>query len=77
MKIVRTYGSEMEAELARTHLRAAGIESFILKDDCGGMEIPLQLTNGVRLTVNDEDLEFALEVLKGPPAEDQSSTKSS
>jgi putative signal transducing protein len=63
MKVVRTYGSEMEAELARTHLKAAGIKSFISKDDCGGMEVILQLTNGVKLQVADEHLEEARQII--------------
>jgi hypothetical protein len=33
---VATFTSEIDASLARGVLEASGIESFILKDDCGG-----------------------------------------
>ena len=63
MKVVKIFSKETDAELARAHLDSAGIEAFVLKDDCGGMEPMLQLTNGVRLVVRDGDLKEAVRIL--------------
>jgi hypothetical protein len=61
--VVRTFSSELEAEMARVHLEAAGIQALVLKDDAGGMEPPLQLTRGVRLLVHAGDRERARDLL--------------
>jgi hypothetical protein len=49
--VVASFGSELEAELAKGHLEAAGIEASIVKDDGGGMFPSLQGTEGVQLLV--------------------------
>jgi hypothetical protein len=56
--VFRTYLNPIQADLAKTVLDAAGIESFIRNDDCGGMPI-----GGIKLLVHEEDLSKADEVL--------------
>jgi hypothetical protein len=63
MKIVRIFGNDLEAQVARTKLESEGIPAFVSSDDCGGTEPFLQLTNGVRLMVNDEDIEQSQRIL--------------
>ena len=53
--VIKTFSNEMDAEMARELLYNSGIEAFTFKDDAGGMEPYLQLTNGVRLIVSRED----------------------
>jgi len=62
--IIKIFSHEAEAEMAQQLLQAAGVQSFIFKDDAGGMEPHLQLTQGVRLMVNREDAERAQEILQ-------------
>ncbi len=62
--VIKVYSSEMDAALAQQVLEDAGIKSFIFKDDAGGMEPQLQLTNGVRLVVNRADAERAYQIVK-------------
>ena len=66
MAIVRTFSNEIEAEMAMSALEAAGIESAMKRDDCGGVQPAMGLTGGVQVIVNDEDLEVATEVLEEP-----------
>jgi len=71
MAILRTFNNEIEAEMAMSALEAAGIESVMLRDDCGGVQPAMGLTAGIRVQISDDDLEAALEVLDAPtePAE--------
>ena len=46
-----TFGSQIEAEIARTKLLSDRIPAYITKDDEGGMTPQLQFTMGVRLYV--------------------------
>lgn len=66
MAIVRTFSNEIEAEMAMSALEAAGIESAMKRDDCGGVQPAMGLTGGVQVIVDDEDLEVATEVLEEP-----------
>lgn len=59
--VFRTYLNHIEADLAKTVLDAAGIESFIRSDDCGGM--PHLWMGGIELLVHETDLAKADEVL--------------
>lgn len=61
--VIKTFSNEMDAEMARQMLRNEGIESFVFKDDAGGMEPYLQLTNSVRLVVSKEDADRAYEII--------------
>jgi hypothetical protein len=67
--VIRTFNNEIEAEMAMSALEAAGIESVMLRDDCGGVQPAMGLTAGVRVEVSDGDADAATEVLNAP-AED-------
>ena len=60
--VVRTFGNRIEAELARSALEAAEIESTIVDDDAGGTQPELWL-RGVSLLVRKDDVERATEIL--------------
>jgi hypothetical protein len=61
--IAATFPSELDAELARATLAAAGIEAFLKFDDVGHMLGSFQHVNGVKLLVDAARLEEAREVL--------------
>ena len=60
--IFRTFLNHVEADIARMVLEAAGIETFIRSDDCGGM-CPHLWMGGVELPLYLHDVERAEEVL--------------
>lgn len=62
--VLRMFTNEIEARMAQQVLHESSVTSFVFKDDVGGMEPQLQLTGGVRLTVNRSDVERAHEILK-------------
>ena len=62
--VLRVFNNEVEAEMAKALLQEAGVRSFVLKDDVGGMEPQLQLSGGVRLVVNRADAEHADQILE-------------
>ena len=62
--VLRVFITEMDAMMARDVLQDAGVASFVVKDDAGGMEPHLQRTNGVSLMVNNADAEHANKILK-------------
>ena len=64
--VVGEYENELDAEIAKGHLEAAGIHAFILKDDGGGMIPSLQNSEGVQLVVAESQREKAGEILRGP-----------
>ncbi len=39
--------NDLEAEIAKGTLEESGIDVFISRDDCGGMEPQLQMTEGI------------------------------
>jgi hypothetical protein len=69
--VVHSFGNRQEAEMAKSALDAAEIDSFVRSDDGGGMETGLWSSNGVKVLVRAEDVEAAREVLDLPatPAE--------
>jgi hypothetical protein len=69
--IVHSFGNRQDAELAKSALDAAAIDSFVRSDDGGGMERGLWAANGVQVIVRAEDLAAAREILDLPakPAE--------
>ena len=67
---VATYFNEVEAELAQATLGAAGIESFLKFEDTGGMMPVLQQSEGVRLLVDEKDLEEARTLLSSSASEE-------
>jgi hypothetical protein len=62
--VAKTFANEFEAERAKGILEENGVESFVQRDDAGGMEPPLQLTEGVKLIVLEDDLQKAKEILE-------------
>lgn len=63
---VATFANEMEADLARATLAAAGIDSYLKLDDSGGMIPALLQSKGVRLLVEEKNREEATTVLSTP-----------
>ncbi len=61
---IEVFINEINAEIAKGLLAENGIRSKILKDDCGGLEPQLQLTQGVHLSVPFGDVEEAKKLLK-------------
>jgi hypothetical protein len=66
---IRTFLSAIDAEVARGALAAAGIESMIRADDCGGTRPHLWM-GGVELIVRQEDAVRAEEILSLPPIQE-------
>ena len=62
---VGTYPTRGEAEIARTALEAAGIQSVLEADDAGGA-YPFGFGGGARILVDEADVEAAAAVLDGP-----------
>jgi len=62
--IIRTYGIQQNAEIARGLLEEAGIVSLVASDDAGGSFPNIFLSGiGFQLMVNSGDVEKAEEVL--------------
>lgn len=60
--VVRTFGANIDAQLAHSALEAAGIDSILRPDDCGGMRPHMQIT-GVELLVRADDASEAARIL--------------
>ena len=60
--VVGTFLNQIEADIARSALEAADIESMISADDAGGLRPPLRMS-GIRLLVRAEDAKRASELL--------------
>jgi hypothetical protein len=65
--VIRTFANEVEAHLAQAVLDANGIDSFLMRDDAGGMMPWLQWLHPIRLVVREEDSIEALDLLNAPP----------
>jgi hypothetical protein len=63
--VLRTFGNHVEADLAKSALDAAGIESMIRADDAGGMRPHMWASLGVAVCVRADDAERAAEILDG------------
>jgi hypothetical protein len=63
MIVLRTFLNSLEAELAKSALTAAGIESRIRADDCGGVRPHLWM-GGIELLIDEADRPRATEVLE-------------
>lgn len=69
--VIETFPSVIAAEMAKSALDAAEIDSFLQSDDSGHLDPALSLTNGVKLLVRAADAAAAAEVLEqGTPAEE-------
>jgi hypothetical protein len=60
---IRSYANEAEANVARTLLEAAGIESMVPQDPKGGLPHALYPSQGVDLLVRPQDRQAAEDVL--------------
>lgn len=60
---IQSFTTEIEAEIVRGRLQSEGIDSFIVKDDCGGMYPQLRLTQGVLLKVHAADRDRAAKAI--------------
>ncbi len=60
---LKTVYSEMEAQILVTHLNEENIESIIEKDDAGGMHPQLQAARGVKILVDENNLERANNII--------------
>ena len=67
LQVIRTFLNNVDAQLAHSALEAAGIESMIRADDCGGTR-PHFWVGGVELLVRTDDMSRAEEVLSTEPA---------
>jgi hypothetical protein len=67
--VVQSYGSRLEADLAKGALEDAGIEAMVQADTAGGMREHLAWSGaGFKILVREEDATVAREVLT-PPTE--------
>jgi len=72
--VVRTFPNHIDAELARSALEAAEIQSIIQADDAGGVQPGLWVGTTIGLLVKAEDLARATEVLSTSPISSVSDT---
>lgn len=61
--VVRTFGTEVEAELARAALEAHGVRAVVRRDDAAGL---LRYVTGVALLVARDELPIARTILDAP-----------
>lgn len=62
--ILKVFQKDFEAQTAKAQLNEAGIICVLSGDNEGGMAPNLSLTRGIRILVNENDLERSIEVLK-------------
>ncbi|MFA5404045.1 MAG: DUF2007 domain-containing protein [Ignavibacteria bacterium] len=62
--VVKIFMNEVEAIIAKEQLESEGIKCYIQSDNYGGMLPALNLSEGVKLIVNEYNYEKAVEVLK-------------
>lgn len=72
---VRSFTTEMEADIAKSALEAFGIECMISRDDCGGQRPHLAFGGGTRLLVKAEDVQSAEDVLNSCGEENESAAQ--
>ena len=61
--VVAHFHYRHEAEMAHGYLESAGVDSALLIDDAGGMDVGLAFVNPARLVVREDDEERARSVL--------------
>jgi hypothetical protein len=62
--VVHTFNSRPEAEMAKSALDAAEIESMVMADDAGGTQPGFWEGRGVAVLVNRENEQAAREILE-------------
>lgn len=65
--VIRTFANEVDAQLAQAVLDANGIDSFLIRDDAGGMMPWLQWLHPIRLVVRETESIEAVNLLDSPP----------
>jgi Putative prokaryotic signal transducing protein len=65
--VIRTFTSEIQAQIAQAVLDANGIDSGLIRDDAGGMMPWLQQLHPIRLVVREADSADAVDLLDSPP----------
>ena len=63
LKVLKIFGSRIEAEIARGFLQSNDINSVIISDDAGSMYPAQDIVSGVRLMVSEKDFRNANELL--------------
>ncbi len=61
--VVARFHYRHDAEMAHGYLESAGVDSALLIDDAGGMDVGLAFVNPARLVVREDDEERARGVL--------------
>ena len=61
--VIRTFATDLDAQLAQAVLDANGIEAIVVSDSAGGMMPYLNTLHPVRLMVQESDVELALELI--------------
>lgn len=62
--LLKIFQSDFDAQSAKAQLDEAGIVCVLSGDNEGGMAPNLSLTRGIRMLVNENDFEEAVEILK-------------
>jgi hypothetical protein len=60
---IKSFSNEVGAQILQGKLKASGIISFIVKDDCGGTDPLMQMAFGVELQVHQRDAPKALKII--------------
>ena len=63
LKILKIFGTRIEAEIARGFLQSNDINAIIISDDAGSMYPSQDIVSGVRLMVGEKDFRNAKELL--------------
>jgi hypothetical protein len=63
LKILKIFGTRIEAEIARGFLQSNDINAIIISDDAGSMYPAQDIVSGVRLLVGEKDFRGAEELL--------------
>jgi len=63
LKVLRTYGTQFEAELVKNKLAREGIIATIDSHDAAGMFPSVDYADGVRLCVEPDDLTEAMKIV--------------
>lgn len=61
--VIKTYVTEIDAQVSKAFLDSKGIDSIIEKDDVGGLNPNFQMTSGVSLIVREQDRKKAVKLL--------------
>ena len=65
--VVQAFGTQAEADIAKSVLESAGIDAMIQADRAGGMRDHLAWSgSGFRVVVREEDVAAARDVLQAP-----------